>query len=694
MHIDQICVEDELNLSIAITMNQNQSFINDCRRIYFTANRCWRFNNIKDGLELCNKLSKKLSNFKPDRETSSGFDNDNRDNVDLIRDQLAQLRQLVWFLKIKCLAEDYYINEAALFNDDDLDEDQEYDVRIISGSKLTSQRNNSKTSSTIRTGPGHAGPMGINGTQTGRVSAMSSQRPRPMTGMLTGRGQTGGFGLTSRQQSSRASTSYRPLTTGLTATQTAFSRSTRPLLKYSAQSLMAKLSFEYLYNAQTVTNKCPDYRQCLEFLNLVQTSVRKSSKKQTVKQIEHVGNVSSKLADTSSMVINVKTNQQQQQHLVDTRDDGDASSKNRSNTLGPYWLLYYGICYYNIKMNKQAEEYFEHLIEIIPKHLDAYLWLIKIYLRTNEPFKVLRICSIGLRHNKSALLYNWLARAQSIRGDLIGAHESLLESLRYFPTNVEALANAAYFAFYGDRQEQALKCFQRIEQLPQLQFQQTNSVHVTNDNLRSSAEFNASCSQLLNNIALCNFYCGNYHQIMPLFNQALLNSPNKEVTSDIWYNISFIPIHCGFNNLAISCLLLALQNNSQNEEALNNLGVLKYNNMFEDPIDFPSYIELKHQLGGSVKPGPELGGCENQNDFHAWTHECDQAEVYFNPSNNRSDEYAQPAESLFNMALIKLKRGHLLASARYCDLFSQQDASNYQISQVIREIKELVAHDF
>lgn len=603
---------------------------------------------MKASLQLCNDLTKRVTKLQAN--------NSNHDQSS--QESLIQLRQLVWFLKIKCLAEDYFVNESLLFNEDDIESEDH--VRILSGARMT--RNNT----TLRN---HNGTIKTSGV-SGRATAGTTSNRRPMTGILTGR-----FTGVSSRQSSRGSTSYRPLTTSLTSTQTAFSRSTRPLLKYSTQSLLAKCSYEYLYNAQTITNKCPDYRQCLEYLNLVQNS-------------QKVNTTIHDAYETHDDFVNGS-----RESTMGTLNGQESDEVDSYHGLSSFWLSSFGICYYNLRMNKQAEKYFLRVIRLNPKYLDPYSWLIKIYLRVNEPIKVLKICSNGLTHNKNPLLFNWLARAQSLMGDLYGAHVSLRESLSYFPTNIEALANAGYFAFYGDRQEQALKCYQRISGMPQ--HQPTGGI---------------ISPQLLNNIALCNLYCGFYHRIVPLFLRALLESPNKDVTSDIWYNMSFVPIHCGFINLAIKCLRLSLMNNSQNEEAMNNLGVLEYGHMFDRSLEFP-HFQSNGNIGTRYS-SEARSGCKNKNDLDHWTEECDKAESYFSSSRavkiscqidddkTRLDEAyecslitSKPPESLFNMAIIKKTRGHLIAATKYCDLYTQQDPNNYQIRSMMKEIRQLVMHD-
>lgn len=614
--------------------------------LYFQANRCWRSNNLKACLLICNILTNRLNELINSRRN--------------LTYEVNQIKHLVWFLKIKCLADDYYVNESLLLNEDDIDDEDQ--VRVFSGTRQsrlgTSNRVGVATTTHHQTGEARKI------TTAGGVIEASRHRTAG-GGILTGR-----MPSVSSRQSSRATTSYRPLTTSLTATQTAFSRSTRPLLKYSTCYLLSKMLFVYLYNAQSVSNKCPDYRQCLEYLNVVQNALRKRNSQ----------------SDTTEIL---KTNPNKGSLLVLTDQVNDERKK-----LGAFWLNCFGSCYYNLHMNKQAEEYFQQSISVNPKNLDSYAWLVKIYLRYNQPIKILKTCENGLKHSRNALLFNWMARVQSLIGDLYAANLSLRDSLNYYPTNLEALANVGYFAFYGDKLEQSLKCFQRIQQLSANQ-----STCLTRD---INIVGGGSTAELFNNLALCNFYCGFYQKVMPLFNKAFLSSPSKQVTSDIWYNVSFLPLSCGFKNLAIACLRLALKNNSQNEEALNNLGVLKYECLINHTTHYKNRQELwsSNQQKQQHNTENELKNLNNHDEYQII---YDEAETYFRPlietsstndsSGNVDDSIGCQPEMLYNMAIIKRRRGQLLASVKYCNLYLDYDQNNYHVRNILQEISQIVSHD-
>lgn len=650
LHIgDNNCENDR----IPRTMNDPNS-ITGARIQYFKAVRCWKTHNLRSSINICDQLNKVFTKPQAAGQTLDG-------------PQWAQLRQLVWFLKMKCLAENYHINESLILNEDEIDSDEDQ-VRLLMDSRKGRQTSLARNTST------RTMASDLSNKRTATLGGKTRDIRRPVTGMITGR-----TSILSSRQSSRGASSYRPLTTSLTATQTAFSRSTRPLLRYATSSLLAKPAFEYLYNAQTITNKCPDYRQCLEFLNLVQGSVRKRQR-----NLSRVNAPRNRTEEDKSLLIN-----------TDVNLDEDKMQ------LGAFWLIWFGVCYYHLKMTKQAEEYLQLAIELNPKQLDPYTWLVKIYLRSNQPIKVLKFCENGLKESRSPLLYNWLARVQSLMGDHYAAHHSLRSCLEFFPTNVEALANVGYFSFYEDKHEQALKCFERIEQM--------TSYYTASLDMNQSL-MGGNSSRLLNNLALCNFYIGFYHKVMPLFTRALINSPSKEVNSEIWYNISFVPLACGLRNLAIGCLKLALKNDSQNEEAMNNLGVLKYQKFIDDYLNFPNKLELPG-VAPKATTKSQSDSFENLDDQKDLDHLYDDAETYFSlkkpsdpdtlsgstqddliESSTSLSEFELP-ERLFNMALIKRKRGQLLASVHYCNLYMQQDDNNYQVKKIINEIKQLTMHD-
>lgn len=647
---------------------------------YCRASRCWRSNNLRSCLKICNELTRELGSLT----------NNHRESSQQLVVELARLKNLVWFLKIRCLADDYYVNESLLLNEDDIDSDDQ--VRTFSSATRQSvaARLSTATRMSMVTGDATVGKRLTTGT-----SGIVESRQR--TAILTGK-----MASVSSRHSGRATTSYRPLTTSLTATQTAFSRSTRPILKYSTSCHLSKPLYEYLYNAQTVANKCPDYRQCLEYLNLVRNSLRKQNSNRTKLQDKNKKSTSMKRQDSSVTLIQID----------DANDDGDSIKERRS--MGTFWLLSYGICYFNLHMNKEAEEYFKLAAKTNSKCLDAYTWLVKIYLRSNQPIKVVKVCEKGLINCKNPILYNWLARVQSLICDSYAANLSLRESLVYYPTNLEALANVGHFSFYGDKLEQALKCFERIDQLTANQLSSMNQF--VGENPASQSLGSNSTAELLNNLAICNFYCGNYHKVIPLFQRAFLSSPSKEITSDIWYNVSFIPISCGMKNLAIACLKLAIRNDSQNEEAINNLGVLKYGQLINDTHHYENKQEQwanwagmgKKSSTSSGRPASTLANLTDQQRLQQQAF-FNEVETYFCPpvpdQSIFEDEDGQPEqatpinlglgqpEMLYNMAVVKRRRGQLLASSNYCKLYLETDQNNYIIRNLQEEIKELISHD-
>lgn len=627
---------------------------------YCQAYRCWQSNNLKSCARLCSSLSKSLSLVSVPPEKF------NR--------QLVELKHSVWFLKVRCLAEDYHINESFLLNEADIQSDDQVQTYNATAATATGKRAAEARPTTAQSAA----------ASRHKVTAASGTRMDTRgqrTGMVTGR-------MASRNSSKvngQATTSYRPLTTSLTATQTAFSRSTRPLLKYSTNRYLSKPIYEYLYNTQNITNICPDYRQCLEYLNLVQSSRKKPSSKlvSSADSVDSTGQASNRLINLSS----------EQIYPAERR------------TLDAYWSLAFGICYFHLKIQKHAEEFFQLSASANRKYLDPYLWLIKIYLRLNQPTRVLKTCDEAASQNsRNAILYNWKARVQSLLGDHLAAHASLRDSLQFCPTNIEALANVAHYSFYGDKLELALKCFERINQLSMNTGSSGPQASGPDGILASTTDH--SNAELFNNLALCHFQCGDYAQVMPLFQKAFLNSPNKEVTSNIWYNLSFVPLSFGSKQLAIACLQLALKNDSQNEEATNNLGVLKYDSLLNDPLHYRNRQEY-WSLSSSKSPTNELkDGLTNGNDQRRLLARFDDAETFFCNSpiakqqierstadSSEPDAFLVQPEMLHNMAIVKRKRGQMLASVKYCDLYLQYDQNNQAIRGILSEINELVSHD-
>lgn len=582
---------------------------------YLRACRCWRANHLDSCLQICRSLKQKLP---------EGTNKSNALTSDACS-RLAQLKLLVWFINIKCLGDDYYSNESMLLNESDIE----------SGNKVQTFTSDVRARGSVgpRAGTTIDGRLSRRPTTAG-VRLETRQRTAVITGKVPSVGS---------RRSGMSTSSYRPLTTNLTATQTAFSRSTRPLLKYSTCPFLSRTFFEYLYITQTITNKCPDFRQCLEFLNLVRSSLES-------------GNTTDRRGQENSVLVSIEDDATKLDHL------------------GLYWLVAFGKCYYNLHMCKNSEEFFESAIALNPKYLDPYTWLAKVYLKTNQPAKVLKTCEDGLKENKNPILYDWLARVQSLMSNTYASNRTLHKSLQLHPTNIEALANVAYFSFYTNKIERSLKCYERIYRLSM-----SNSTIVGSD-LNNSAE-------LLNNLALGNFYSGYYHNVIPLFLRAFLNSPSRETTSDLWYNLSFIPLSCGFTNLAKSCLRLALKSNPQNEEAMNNLGVLKYRNAIERSIHFPNRQE--HWSRDGWRPSQDFNEIELST-----SSQLADAEAYFCPrSSYAAEEYFGQPEMVYNMVLIKRQRGHLSDAVKYGRLYLEYDPSDSHISTIINDIRQLVSHD-
>lgn len=618
------------------------------RIAYCQASRCWQSNNLRSCALICNSLTKSLNEFV---------------ERDKYEHQLAQLKHLVWFLKIKCLSEDYNMNESFLLNEVDIESDDQ--VQTFNATATTAAAANKL--SDVR--PTTAQPLTSTRRKVTGGSRMDT-RGLQRTGVLTGRMPT----RTSSRHSGYATTAYRPLTNSLTATQTAFSRSTRPLLKYSTCRFLSKPIYEYLYNAQNINNICPDYRQCLEYLNLVKSTRRKCA----AARADSISRPSNQLIALSN-----------EQELLDQKN------------LGAYWLLAFGVCYFHLKMHKQAEELFQTSSSVNKKYLDPYLWLIKVYLRLNQPSRVLKTCDEGSKNCRNAILSNWKARVQSLQGNSLAAHVSLRESLQFCPTNIEALANVGHYSFYGDKLELALKCFERINQLS-MNNGSSGPQAGASDGLLSTFTDDSS-AELFNNMALCHFQCGNYAEVMPLFQRAFLNSPNKEVTSNIWYNISFLPLSFGSRQLAEACLRMALKNDSQNEDAMNNLGVLKCDSLINDPLHY--WNRQEYWASNSTKSTPLLNVEQftNSKDQRRLQVKFDDAETFFGSSITKQqidgpevaldpDAPIRP-EMLYNMAILKFRRGQMLASVRCCDLYLQYDQNDHIILSILEEINELISHD-
>lgn len=676
---------------------------------YFCAHRYW----VANDLSYCAKILEKLAiNFNKLIINQTIADNH----------QVKELKQLIWHLKIKCITDQNYIDEPLLLNDDEV-EGKEDQIKV-----LTRPHRNSSLASYSTDRP----KTGFDKSVVSMTERIHTTTSRPSTGthVFSSRRRSGAItGRMSSLNSSRGATalgtSYRPLTTSLNESQTAFSRSTRSLLKFANNRMLAKIMFSYLYNVQVSSSKCPDFRQCLEFLYLAYQSRLDELSNET----KNIGNITGQEARS----------QQEETMSRANRRGKSIRIKEMATDFDYFWLCSYGKCYYNLNMLRLSEENFLNCVKKEPMFVEAYAWLIKIYLSRNELIRMLEICNQGVERTKSSILQNWLSRIQTILGMHQQAYLTSTKLLLIDPTNFEALANVGYYCFYSGKYEEALKCFERIDMLcgssttslfdtmTELgnELNETNMLaSIEQQTLIEMANVAASNSssqtisvELLNNLALCYLYSGQYHLVIPLLQKALNNTKSQLEASDIWYNMSFVCVNCGCLQLAIECLNLSIKFNSQNQEAVNNLGVLKYKSLIEgynNQVHFQNRLELSSYNMSLNNNNDNIQSehkheCENetQTEYIEKDKLLEQAESYFNPfnpnANSDKDIYMSDMsqylfdscepEMLFNMALVKEQRGQLYQALSYLKAYLQFEPNNWQALKMIKEIKGIIQND-
>lgn len=630
---------------------------------YIRAHRCYVAGDHKTCQTICNKIDKRLSSMGGGVQASESA---------VSREQL---KSLLWSLRSRRFAAETFVDESLLLEEEEVQADEGQIRQVSRGSLATTTQSGARTTrpQTARVAAPFSRASNLKSSGAGVASLMASSR-RPRTGMLTGSRQAiAGIGSRGQDSSSgrmlTALSAYRPLTASLTATQTAYSQSTRAYLAYANCRLIAKQVYEHLFCLQqrqqfarasgSGGSTCADYRQCLEYLSMQKAA--NNAKRRQLERLNH---------DTTNLIGTIQTDSED--HNCDN---------NESDT---FWHVAHGCCYFKLNMLRQSEESFRRALNYDPRLLDAYVWLIKVYLRLNQPKDILNVCDQGLEHCKSAILHNWKARVMSLSGDLYAANTSLRDSLLYFPTNIEALANVGHFAFYDDRLDLALHCFEIIDVL------------ISNNRLYA-LDINRSQAQLLNNLALCHLHCGSYEKVVPLLQRALLATRpgDNEVVSDIWYNMSFATMKAGLIGLTMDCLRLALKYDPQNQAALNNLGVIKFGNLITRPIHFPNKHELwttGHADLASMSP--------NGDDNHITEDTFDEtiyaeAETYFTSTISTINEetiQCEP-EMIHNLAVLKWHRGQFEDALKYCNAYDAYDSSNCHIEYIKRNIGELLRVD-
>lgn len=682
------------NCQFAIMNVDIASRITSAQIDYFRAYRCWKSND----LSLCAKILEGLVRQLNELLSVESLAEERR---------IQYLKQLIYFLKIKCFADLYYIDEPLLLNEDEIVGEERIKVFTATSEDPAERLVRPRTT--------------LDRPQSQRSEQTSSQTSATalLTGNLSRRsGVITGRMTTLATSSSRANTSYRPLTTSIAVSQSAFSRSTRPLLRHSTCPLLSKLLFSYLYNVQSSSNRLPDYRQCLEYLHLVyqaRISAASRSRKQASFQNEGVANEGpeNRERDEEEVAAKVEIERESSDELVPLAASSarhhqfvdKLHSQTQTLRLGAFWLVAFGKCYFNLNMLRLAEENFRKSLECDKKYVDAYTWLIKVYLRRSEPLKVLATCEDGLAATQSSILKNWLARAQSIVGKFMEANTVLLDLLRLDPTNFEALANVGHYSFYGGKFDEALRCFERIELIwGQDQLHDCFEADVAFGSqagggddggelaaaasLASEQLAYSSTPQLQNNLALCYFYSGFYHRVVPAFQRALVAAHDAQTTSDIWYNLSFVALSSGLLNLAVACLQLAVKLDSQNKQALNNLAVMRLRLASRAAGELHFCSKLEPPLGAA----PSAGDSPAEAAAAAEAAALDEAEACLSSALPQSVESAEP-EALFNLALVQERRGELRAAAANLRLYAQRDPANYAALQMLREIRGLVADD-
>lgn len=615
--------------------------------------RLWRCHDTSKALSVIDATSSQLrviiSKLKEETELNASYrisKQSQRQSSNSLSPGMLLVRSQLWFIRMKCLTDYNYIDESFILNEDEFDSGTEQIMNVAPSSRHT---------------------MGLNSTDT---KGLTTSRQTVTNQLSQGRSTTTTAGMMTGKRTShnsRQSSSYRPLTTGLTASQTAFSRSTESLIKYACQGLMAKPVFDYLYSVQKSSNKYPDFRQCLDYITSTATST----------------------SSANSFSVNEE---------VPAHTRANISSTFDIKQMTPFWLISSGKCYYNLNMARVAESYFSIAINTNPWLIDAYLWEIKVFLKLGQPLKVIRLCEEGLKYHKnsSSILMNWLARTYSFMNKLYLANVTTWNVLKSNPVDLEALTNAGYFAFYNDQIEVAMNCFERIHQLSMVHavtYEEFTDNEINKDNkLIGTHQLSVMSPQLLNNLALCYFYSGYLNRAIPIFLEAFTHSDSSETTSDIWYNLSFICLHSGFEKLATICLELSLKCYPQNGQANNNLGVLKYRDFVDSNIHFKSLIETNEKIykSASDKNGNPID-CNNPRSINM---ALDQAETHFSPICADDDMfYLSHPESLFNLAVVKEKGGKLLQASKLLKLYLQQNPDNEIASKMLGDIRSMIMFD-
>lgn len=149
--------------------------------------------------------------------------------------------------------------------------------------------------------------------------------------------------------------------------------------------------------------------------------------------------------------------------------------------------------------------------------LTAYIGLVKVYIKLDQPISAIQTCQSGLEKFPSDVtLLTEMARVYEGLQNMLASIKCYREVLGQDSSHVESIACIGLNHFYTDQPEVALRFYRRLLQM------------------------GVYTPELFVNLGLCCFFAQQYDMSLVCFQRAF-NIANEEATvAEIWYNLGLV----------------------------------------------------------------------------------------------------------------------------------------------------------
>lgn len=222
------------------------------------------------------------------------------------------------------------------------------------------------------------------------------------------------------------------------------------------------------------------------------------------------------------------------------------------NNYSDWWWKYnLGKVYFKLGLLQEAEKQLLSAIKDNPTYPYLPLQLSHVYMKMDQPMRALDCLKTAREKNPGELYFQvYEARIHELLTNYDISIALYKDVLLKDNCNFEAIACIGSNNFYNDMPEIALSFYKRL------------------------FELGINSAEVWNNLGLCAFCANQYDFCISCFERGLLVA-DDEISSDIWYNISYVAIFIGDLSLAYQALKISLAFSGDNIEALNNIGVLE-----------------------------------------------------------------------------------------------------------------------